>query len=225
MGKSQDVQNPLVVSNGLIGYWSFNDGSGSIARDFSGNNHNATLSGASLPLWINGRIGTGLKFNGSNTSMLISNNSYFGIGNSIKFSITLWFNAASINSYDNLFSCGPCDNVVGTNNSIILGLYSTTAMYVDSWGVYYTPTATIPLNTWHFVVLTGNGTTWVLYLNGTILDQRSMNPTCTNTSAFTRIGMCNDATYPRHFNGLIDGVRVYNRALNQSEITALYLAT
>ena len=65
MGQAQDVNNPLVVSSGLVSQWSFNDGSGSIARDCSGNNNDGKLLGTILPRWIPGLRGSSLWFTGS----------------------------------------------------------------------------------------------------------------------------------------------------------------
>ncbi len=45
---------------GLVGYWSFNEGTGSIATDFSGNGNAGTLTGP--PTWVNGKRGKALNF-------------------------------------------------------------------------------------------------------------------------------------------------------------------
>ncbi len=44
---------------GLVGYWSFNEGGGSIAHDFSGNGNSGTLQ--SSPTWVNGKRGKALQ--------------------------------------------------------------------------------------------------------------------------------------------------------------------
>jgi hypothetical protein len=49
-------------SSGLIGYWPFSEGTGTVVADHSGANHNGTLSGTTLPTWqvSNGPYGEGL---------------------------------------------------------------------------------------------------------------------------------------------------------------------
>jgi hypothetical protein len=50
---------------GLVGYWSFNDGNGTTATDFSGQGHNGTLENLDPDTaWIDGRQGKALTFSG-----------------------------------------------------------------------------------------------------------------------------------------------------------------
>ena len=61
---------PVTVSNtvsglptaGLLGYWAFNEDTGTIANDSSGNGYTGTVSGAA---WVPGYIGSALSFNGT----------------------------------------------------------------------------------------------------------------------------------------------------------------
>src|SRR6266498_470903 len=50
------------LQNGLVGYWSFDDGTGTIAGDSSGNDNTATLING--PIWTSGEIGGALSFDG-----------------------------------------------------------------------------------------------------------------------------------------------------------------
>ena len=62
MNLTTDVitQNPLIVPQGLVSYWSFNDGSGTKVLDFSGNSNHGTMT--STVSWDLGNIGGGLRF-------------------------------------------------------------------------------------------------------------------------------------------------------------------
>jgi hypothetical protein len=59
---------PLVVEDGggrdksLVGYWTFDEGSGTIAKDYSGNGNNGTLING--PTWTTGKVGYALSFDG-----------------------------------------------------------------------------------------------------------------------------------------------------------------
>src|SRR5450830_343970 len=50
---------------GLVGYWSFNEGTSTKATDFSGHGNNGTLSGSTLPTWVAGKLGGALSFDGT----------------------------------------------------------------------------------------------------------------------------------------------------------------
>lgn len=50
------------LQNGLVGFWSFDEGSGTIASDSSGNDNTATLTNG--PIWTSGEIGGALSFDG-----------------------------------------------------------------------------------------------------------------------------------------------------------------
>jgi hypothetical protein len=71
---------------GLIGYWNFDEGSGSIAHDSSVSGYNATVNGAA---WTTGKINSGLSFNGTTNYAVTAN---IALGNS--FSVSAWVNPA-----------------------------------------------------------------------------------------------------------------------------------
>lgn len=61
-------------ANGLIGYWKFDEGSGSTASDSSGKGYNGTLRSYQdtlLPQWVKGKNGSALKFDGNNDFVLV----------------------------------------------------------------------------------------------------------------------------------------------------------
>ena len=68
---------------GLIGYWNFDEGAGTIAHDTSGSGYNATVNGAT---WVTGKINGALSFNGASNAVT----SNIALGNT--FSISAWVN-------------------------------------------------------------------------------------------------------------------------------------
>jgi hypothetical protein len=82
----------------------------------------------------------------------------------------------------------------------------------------------INLNQWHFIAYTSNNSKRVIYINGNLDKILSGSlPDHTNRS-FVSVGSGHNG-YRGYFNGLIDEVRIYNRALSDSEIKVLYEAT
>jgi hypothetical protein len=79
-------------------------------------------------------------------------------------------------------------------------------------------TTQLTVNTWTHLALTYDGSVLALYVNGTqVATQLQSGPIQTSTGAL-RIGGNN--IWPEWFAGLIDEVRIYNRALTQAQVTA-----
>lgn len=79
---------------------------------------------------------------------------------------------------------------------------------------------TAPLNQWSHVIIVRSGTTITFYVNG----QAAGGGTATAptvTPGQLSIGRTNNAGVPQDFSGVIDDTRVYNRAINTSEVSAL----
>jgi hypothetical protein len=79
-------------------------------------------------------------------------------------------------------------------------------------------TAALPLNAWSHLASTYDGTTLRFFVNGTQTGSKATTGAMPNTASPLRIG--GNAIWGEYFSGLIDEVRVYNRALNAAEITA-----
>ena len=193
---------------GLIGYWSFDDESGTVATDHSGNGNDGTLQGD--PTWTNGKKGGALDFDGSDDYVDLATQipnqtngtysawiKYSGSGNSAVFGtsggnpsyIFLFFNA------DNIF--------VGDNASSQVSWPFSPADFTD---------------TWKLLTLVKSGSTLTLYVDGVSQGSRSM----TNITPVDYIGTGQTGGGDYHFNGQIDDLRIYNRALTSTDIQALY---
>ena len=73
-----------------------------------------------------------------------------------------------------------------------------------------------PVNAWTHIAFTYDGTTQRLYVNGTQVATKATTGAIQTTNNPLWIG--GNQPYGEYFNGLIDEVRVYSRALSQSEI-------
>lgn len=85
--------------------------------------------------------------------------------------------------------------------------------------------APVSLNTWQHLVYIANGSVLTVYVNGVLqsgIDAKNSNTNWTNTNKPFVVG--NGGGYGRNyfFQGAIDDIKIYNRALNTNEITALY---
>ena len=76
----------------------------------------------------------------------------------------------------------------------------------------------VPLNTWTHLTNTYDGTTLRLYVNGTEVINQAVTGSMPVSASPLRID--GDSVWGEYLNGLIDEVRIYNRALTAAEIQA-----
>jgi Concanavalin A-like lectin/glucanases superfamily len=133
---------------GLIGYWPFNEGTGSQAGDFSGFGHTGTLStnGGSLPTWVNGRWGGALTFNGTD--------SYVAVGNAAASVQTISFWIKTSVATQHIIDLDGGTHQIQMSGSQITATGFTGA-YID--GTLATTSVTLDTG-WHFVVATSFAT-------------------------------------------------------------------
>ncbi|MBI4135331.1 LamG domain-containing protein [Candidatus Uhrbacteria bacterium] len=225
------LQKPKILTpnnNGLVGYWSFNEGAGGYAGDMSGNGNTGTLTNMDASTdWVPGKLGQALDFDGSND--------YVDVGNpGISFaegSISSWIRTGSSTATGN----GIVYTGYGSGQSEYIGyliLNGNIRIDIDdgdngcarksltSSGYNYTDSA------WHHIVLTFVAqATGRLYIDGTEKGSGVSLLACEseiNPSANWVIG---DVASGDNFLGLIDEVRIYNRALSAAEVKGLYNAS
>jgi hypothetical protein len=84
------------VSADLVAHWKFNEGSGNVAHDTSGNGNDGTFVGD--PQWAAGKIGGALEFNGSSDYIEVPFSESLRVINQGDFSIAAWFRLNEIPS-------------------------------------------------------------------------------------------------------------------------------
>ena len=203
----------------LVGWWRFNEGSGTLAIDSSGNNLNGEL--VNEPLWVAGIQGTALQFaDGSHVAVP----GYEGILGTHARTSTAWINVTKISA--SIITWGPSGEgtkwVMRTHND------PATLRLECGRGNTYGTTDLVD-GEWHHVaaVLEDDDTPDVsevkLYVDGKLDPKmeggipRQMN---TSSGGEFRIGYDLNNT-GRTFDGMIDDVRIYDRALSADDIQAL----
>jgi hypothetical protein len=183
-------------TNDLIAAYGFNEGSGAAANDLSGNGRNAVISGAT---YTTGRYGSALSFDGEDEV------SFSDITLPATFTYEAWVNNPSLDGYETIIN-------VGTSRDFFLGTGDLGFYYAGSSQPYF---GSISSGSWQHVALTYNGLVLTAYNNGNVLGTEAISLGQITDTLW--IGSYGGADF---FNGSIDEVRVYNRALSQSEIQA-----
>jgi glucose/arabinose dehydrogenase/fibronectin type 3 domain-containing protein len=197
---------------GLVGAWAFNEGTGSTVADVSGNRNTGTIAGTT---WTTqGRYGGALGFNGSSTVRIPPSSS---LDLSSGMTLSAWIRPTAPQSGWRTIVQRETDAYFLNASNDAGSLQPAGGGTLASSGTVYTagPTAS-PLNTWTNVALTYDGTALRLYVNGTQVASRPGSGAIDTTSHPLWIG--GNSPYGEYFTGLIDEVRVYDRALSESEI-------
>ena len=210
------------VSNlGLSGYWSLNDGTGTVAGDFSGRGMQGTLNGNTA--WTNGKRGKALSFDGSGDYVIKNNFSFSdGGGGVTTATISAWFRASSNQTNKYIVSI-PNDS--GGDNGFDIGLngVNTIRSWLHTTGGEndgLSATVTYADNTWHHLVATYNGTTQYLYFDGV---EVASDPAAGEiTAGANEINIGRFGTFGGEFTGQVDEVRIHSRALSATEVAELY---
>ncbi|MBP9771847.1 MAG: LamG domain-containing protein [Candidatus Pacebacteria bacterium] len=207
------------LANSLIGYWRFEDGAGSLlALDSSGQEHIGTLTNMnSATAWVGGTIGDALSFDGTDDHVLVPDLDYT---DEISGSLWVWFNAVTnqqmlVSQSNTIEVQMQMEGAAGSSKFRIRVDTASGADVVNS-------TTMATAGVWYHVAWTYDGTNVKLYINGneeTNFVQNTGSGNIADRNEDYAIGARNNAALPT--GGLIDDLRIYNRALSDDEIEAL----
>ena len=215
------------LSSGLAGYWPLDETSPGPALDYSGNNNTGTWTGSPLPSPtsavpvppITFSDPYALTFNGSSQYVTTTSTTTFS---AVTLSVWVKPNVQNVST----IVAGKY-KISSTERSFGIVADSSSYFLVSSDGTYNANNiATIPGNiqtgVWTHIVGTWSAGDYVrVYVNGTLAGTSiSTVPSMKSTSIPFWIANSNSGT--DYFNGSIDDVRVYNRALSAAEVAALY---
>ncbi len=217
------------LTNGLVGFWTMDgkDISGATVADKSGQGNNGTISGATPTM---GKVGQGLKFDGVDD--LVDTGSATSLDNLGPLTFSLWTNHKGYGesglgymlSKNGDFASGFVFGNRVTNSNVEFGVsYSTTDLFVQAVDVL----TSSHFNTWNHWVVTWDGTTESdnvhIYKNGVdVTTNRTDGVGSRQSDASNNLLIGNNAGMSRTFDGKLDEVRVYNRALSADEVKQLY---
>lgn len=200
-----------------IGYWKFNEGSGTTAADSSANNNHGTLYGD--PTWTSGRYGSALDFDGTGDYVDVGNPSILQLTGDM--TIAFWAYPTNIaegreNPIDKAY-CGEFALTQETSGS--LSYYQgpnggrTSGYMSRGWGNVFAN------GQWVHIAIVRNITAQSIRLYKDAVDRGEGGTSWQNPSVSNYPVTIGDGYAGSGFHGIIDDVRIYNRVLNQNEIS------
>jgi len=232
VGYGTQINSPLTgkFESGLVGYWSFNgqdvDWSTNTAYDRSGQSNNGAITNMSTSTdAVPGISGQALDFDGSDDYVDIPDDMSF-----TSFSAAGWFKPEDKSDWQAIVTFG--DGTLPSEDSKLIHIRDT-----DKWRAYVRDSDgdlaiaedsdTLTYGQWYFVASTFDAAIGkiILYVNG-VQKATQTNADCSGIADFTtsRISSYYSDAWTQYFNGTIDEVRIYNRALSADEVMELYRA-
>ena len=226
-GRGGSANGTVVVSvtepvSGLVGAWSFNDGAGTSAADASGNGRVGTVRQA---VWTpNGKYGSALSFDGINDWVTVADHASLDLTTGM--TLEAWVRPGAMSGWETVVikerGAGDYAYALYAHDGAPLdGGAPVPSGNVRAGGARQTlrGTTELPAGTWSHIATTYDGSTQRVFVNGVEVASRPQSGPIAVSAGVLRIGGNNSWT-GEFFQGEIDEVRVYNRALSQPEIEA-----
>jgi hypothetical protein len=218
-----------VSDSNLVAHWEFDEGAGTIAHDSVGINH-GTIHGVQ---WTTGQAGNALNFDGINDYVEVPDNPSLRFSQSDSFSISCW-----------------AMPVVGDGGRIVCKMRKNSAVgvfgYETLWHselsefcfsaesscrgytVVRTGEGSAPAGNWYHFTAVYSNKNITLYLNGEPAGGGTFAHDAGSTTPDKNLSIgvrSYDSTMEGYFEGLVDDVRIYNRALSAQEVWQVYVGS
>ncbi len=198
-----------VTDETLVGWWKLDDNEGSMALDWSGRNNHGNITGN--PQWTIGQLGNALELDGYDDAVDVGNPESFNITDTI--SLLVWIKPEAFgNGADQTYIAKGNDSYALRHNNA----NNLEFRISDTINVLYLPGSSLN-SEWHHLAGTYDGAQLKMYLDG-VLGATANSPGPVNESVYN-VNIGRESVGNRfHYNGAIDEVRIYNRALTEDEI-------
>lgn len=217
------------LDDGMLLYYPFNRDEGSSVSDASGHGYVGTVNGASYV--SNGVVNSAYWFDGYNDYILTGDMGYQPIG-----SISFWLNADTVENWRNPFSTDYAgwDDCIrfeeNSNREFVIGALGM------GWGFY---TKNMTPSRWYNIIYAWDAVNGYGYSNGKLVftaphpdPNSSVHPNIPGTAGYWKeqslnfrnvcIGNGYSTEPDRHWKGLVDEVRIYNRVISAQEAKQLF---
>jgi glycosidase len=211
----------VTIDPSLLAYWTFDEGTGSIANDSSGNGNTGTvvfdISDGGEGYWtLNGMVNGALYFDGEFTQVVVSNSPSLNPNNGI--TIAAWVNAANWSGTPRILEKGLSDN----QYALFINLSTQLEFLVASVSNGIVAVSPPSAGAWHHLAGTYDGSWMSLYIDGQLATQQIASGAMPVATDPLVIGDKPDGNLYDAFNGTLDDVRIYCGTLTAVQVAQLY---
>jgi len=230
-GESSDSAQVTAVPSDLLAWWKFNETSGTIATDSSGNGRNGTLTNG--PVWAPGLFGGGVNIPAvNNESVTLPAGIVSGLSD---FTIAGWVKINTFTTFARIFDFGssttnymfltPQYTATAPNAAKLRFAIRTPSVTEDPAGAalnQINSTVAMTAGVWTHVAVTLTGTTGRIYVNGVLAGTTTTMTLKPSDLGNTTLNWFGDSQFGADptLNGQLDDFRIQSRALSDSEINA-----
>jgi hypothetical protein len=214
-------KEPEFLKKGLVAYYPFNGN----AKDESGNGNDGEVNGATLTTDRHGKVERAYDFDGKDDLIRIPSSQSINAIES--FGITFWVKAKKAQNPDSHGYVSLLTRWDQTNANDWFGIWLVgfSSVSTATWpNRQVTQSAPLQKEVWQHVVYTHDASGGSIYIDGELKSQRKLSIRLRETSIPIIIGADNFRSKRmfRFFTGQLDDIRIYNRALSEAEVKALY---
>ncbi|MXV78688.1 LamG domain-containing protein [Candidatus Poribacteria bacterium] len=205
-----------VTTEGLVGAWLLDDGTGTTVADSSGNKLDGEVS-AGTPAWVEGKFDGALEFGGSDMVTIPDNDAL----DLTSFTIAAWIKSPATTGRWHVIAAKEARNPTGRNYGIFGHVNNGSIHYSftsGGWKSFDAPT-NVTDGAWHHVAATYERPNFKLYIDGELDAEQAPDAVPESNDSPLYIGGCNIGNY--WMTGTIDEVVLYDRALSPAEIGEL----
>jgi tetratricopeptide (TPR) repeat protein len=215
-----NLLNDNIPSGSKLNY-NFEQISSNTSYDQSGNNNHGTIYGAAQTMdtpYSNGVQSNNyaLEFDGDDYVVIPNHAS---LNPTSQITIMSWIYSDNWNSNGRIIQKGDSDN------QYIFCVFESDKIFFQITGLstQYITVPTPSTGIWHHVAATYNGSNMKIYIDGVLINSINTSGIIPTSSSNLHIGTKRVGSYPQDFfHGKIDEVRLFNRALNNSEIENIF---
>lgn len=213
------IQEITDVTTGLIGYWPMDETSGTVLNDASGRGHHATLVNSTAAA-LTGIIGGAFDFDGVGAFAIVPHAEDLNLFNQVSMSV--WISPRSFG----IAGSGGIGRILRKDINYDWTIYDpidSMRFYGLNKATYDAPNGSVTLNEWQHVAVVIKDGTLQYFRNGRALAEPFpglLGPTITNDLILGNYGP--DLSINRLFNGYMDELGLWDRALSLEEIDGIY---
>ena len=204
--------------SGLVAAYSFDDFAGAMTADASGKGNHGVITEATRT--ASGYFGNALKFDGFNDWVTVNDSSSLDLSSGL--TLEAWVNpAVAMSGWKTILM-----KEQSTSNEVYyLSANSdsnkpVTGQWISGSVKPLSGVSSLAPNTWWHLTATYDGQTQRLYVNGVKVSERAQTGSIQTSSSAMHIG--GNSIWGEYFQGTIDEVRIYNRALSSTEVDTDY---